>query len=230
MPRYGKVAEMRWFKGPKGVSAFHMTNGFDDGDRIHFDACLSDTNAFYFMREAGGIQRNQWELQSALTRWTIDMSQPGDSIVSTPIGPPGDLPRVRDADQGRPYNIVWLPTMNPQAKGPPLVGNVVGACFNLLLRLDLSNPAATQALALDPGMAINEPVHVPGTRPGHNGWLLAVVDREAVKDYESELWIIDADNIAAPPVARVKVPVPLRPQVHGWWVNAASLAASRRKP
>ncbi|HTQ36870.1 MAG TPA: carotenoid oxygenase family protein [Steroidobacteraceae bacterium] len=229
MPRYGKVSEMRWFKGPKGVSAFHMTNGFDDGDKVHFDACLSDTNAFYFMREAGGIHRNQWELQSALTRWTLDLGKPGDAIVSTPVGPPGDLPRIRDADQGRPYNLVWLPTMNPQAKGPPLVGNVVGACFNLLLRIDLSNPAATQALVLEPNMAINEPVHVPGAKPGHNGWLLAVVDRQAAKDYDSELWIIDADNIAAPPVAKVKVPVPLRPQVHGWWVSAQQLEQSRRR-
>ena len=30
MPRYGKVSEMRWFKGPKGVSAFHFVNAFDD--------------------------------------------------------------------------------------------------------------------------------------------------------------------------------------------------------
>ncbi len=34
-----------------------MTNAFDDGDKVHFDACLSETNAFYFMREAGGIQQ-----------------------------------------------------------------------------------------------------------------------------------------------------------------------------
>jgi carotenoid cleavage dioxygenase-like enzyme len=229
MPRYGKVEEMRWFKGPKGVSAFHMTNAFDDGDKIHMDACLSETCAFPFMREAGGIQRNQWEIQSALTRWTLDMGNPADSIESTPIGPPGDLPRIRDAEQGRPYGVIWLPTMNPQAKGPPLVGNVVGAAFNCLLRIDLVT-RRVDALALDPGMAINEPVHVPSSTPGHGGWLLAVVDREAARDYDSELWVIDADNIAAPPVAKVKVPLPVRPQVHGTWVSAKQLAGSRSRP
>jgi carotenoid cleavage dioxygenase-like enzyme len=226
MPRYGKVEEMRWFKGPKGVSAFHMTNAFDDGGKIHMDACLSETCAFPFMREAGGIQKNQWEIQSALTRWTIDMGRPGDGIESTPIGPPGDLPRIRDADQGLPYGLVWLPTMNPQAKGPPLVGNVVGAAFNCLLRLDLAT-RRVDALALEPGMAINEPVHVPSSNPGHGGWLLAVVDREAVRDYDSELWIIDADNIASPPVAKVKIPLPVRPQVHGSWVSAQQLAGAK---
>ena len=227
MPRYGKASQIRWFKGPVGVSAFHMTNAFDDGDRIQMDICLSETNAFPFMREAGGIHRNQWEIQSALTRWTLDMAGSGEGIESTPIGPPGDLPRIRDQDQGRPYNVVWLPSMNPQAKGPPLVGNVVGAAFNCLLRLDLGS-GRVDALALDPGMAINEPVHVPSSRAGHGGWLLAVVDREAARDYDSELWILDADQIAAPPIAKVKVPLPLRPQVHGSWVPAQKLSQSRR--
>src|SRR5690606_28415575 len=168
MPRHGKASQIRWFKGPAGVSAFHMTNAFDDGDRIQMDICLSETNAFPFMREAGGIHRNQWEIQSALTRWTLDMAGSGEGIESTPIGPPGDLPRIRDQDQGRPYNVVWLPSMNPQAKGPPLVGNVVGAAFNCLLRIDLGS-GRVDALALDPGMAINEPVHVPSTLAGQIG-------------------------------------------------------------
>jgi carotenoid cleavage dioxygenase len=55
-----------------------------------------------------------------------------------------------------------------------------------------------------------------------------VVDREAGSDYLSELWILDADHISAPPVARVKVPVPLRPQVHGWWVSEAQLANAKQ--
>ena len=161
----------------------------------------------------------------------MDMGKPGDAIESTPVGPPGDLPRIRDIDQGRPYGIVWLPTMNPEAKGPPLVGNVVGAAFNCLLGVHVGS-GRIQALALDPGMAINEPVHVPSSTPGHGGWLLAVIDREAAKDYDSELWVLDADNIAAPPVARVKVPLPLRPQVHGSWVPAAAcaIAAAVRGP
>jgi carotenoid cleavage dioxygenase len=40
---------------------------------------------------------------------------------------------------------------------------------------------------------------------------------------------VDADNIAAGAIAKVRVPVPMRPQVHGWWVSAAQLAKSRHK-
>jgi carotenoid cleavage dioxygenase-like enzyme len=226
MPRYGRVEEMRWFKGPKGVSAFHMTNAFDDGQVVHMDQCLTDTNAFPFMREAGGIQRNQWELQGGLTRWSFDMSKPGDSIGIAIVGPPGDLPRLQDADQGRPYNVCWVPSMNPQAKGPPLGGGPVGTTFNCLLRLEMQT-GRVDMMGLDPGMAINEPVHVPSGKPGHNGYLLCIVDRAHNDDFVSELRVIDADNIGAAPLATVKLPVPLRPQVHGWWVSAAQLARSK---
>ena len=46
VPRYGKVDEMRWFKGPVGVSAFHLVNAYEEGDLVHLDVCLSETNAF----------------------------------------------------------------------------------------------------------------------------------------------------------------------------------------
>ena len=44
---------MRWFKGPKGASVFHGANAFDDGDKVHVDLCVTDTNAFPFIRAAG---------------------------------------------------------------------------------------------------------------------------------------------------------------------------------
>lgn len=226
MPRYGKVDEIRWFRGPRGVSAYHFVNAFDDGNLVHLDICLSNTNAFPCIREPSGIQIQQWEIQSSLSRWTFDMSNPGDHIGIRDVGPPGDLPRLRDVDQGRPYTHCWLPTYNPQV-GPPVSGGPVGTSFNCLLRLDMLT-GRIDALNLQPGMAINEPVHVPSRTPGHDGWLVAVIDRELdAQNHLSELWVLDAGNIAAPPVAKVRVPVPLHPQVHGWWVPAAELVKAK---
>jgi carotenoid cleavage dioxygenase len=65
---------------------------------------------------------------------------------------------------------------------------------------------------------------------GHEGWLLAVVDHQiGENEFRSELWVIDADNIAAGAVGKVKVPIQLRPQVHGWWVPAAELERAVQK-
>ncbi len=226
MPRYGKVEEMRWFRGRPGVSAFHIVNAFDDGDLVHLDLCLSDTNAFGFMREAGGIQRDQREIGGGLTRWTFDLSKPGDSFEERLIGPPGDMPRLRDADQGRPYRSAWYLSMNPQG-GPPLPGGPVGFAFNALLQIEPGN-GRIDMMGLEFGMAISEPVHVPSLQTGHDGWLLMVVDRQAGEgDFKSELWVVDANAIAAGPVARVPMPLPMRAQVHGAWVSAAQLATAK---
>ncbi|MFA5966475.1 MAG: carotenoid oxygenase family protein [Sphingomonas sp.] len=229
MPRYGKVSEMRWFKGPKGVSAFHLVNAHDAGDHIHLDLCLTDTNAFAFMREAGGIHRQPWEIEGALTRWTFDLTCNDDSFDERPIGPPGDLPRVRDVDQGRPYPFTFYCSMNP-AGGLPLPGGPVGAAFNALVRLEPESGRVT-TMTLEPDMAISEPVHIPSAREGHDGWLLAVVDRRAGDSvFESELWVIDAGDVASGAVARVPVPVRLRPQVHGAWVSERQLAERAIQP
>jgi carotenoid cleavage dioxygenase len=228
MPRYGKVEEMRWFKGPKGVSAFHIVNAFSDGELVHLDLCLSDTCAFAFMREAGGVQ---WEgpLGGGLIRWTFDLSKPGDSFEQRPLGPPGDMPRIPDRDQGRPYRTAWYGSVNPQG-GPPLPGGPVGVAFNCLIRIEPGN-GRMDVLGLPPGMGLNEPVHVPSVDPGHDGWLLAVVDRATGDvmqgEYESELWILDAGDISSGAVARIRVPLKLRAQVHGWWVPAAELAKAK---
>jgi len=219
MPRYGKVTEMKWIKGPVGVSAFHEVNAYDEGDLVHLDICLTASNAFPFMREAGGIHIRQQELQGALTRWTIDMSAAQPQIVESPIGPPGDLPRIADADQGRPYRKAWYLSMNPQG-GPPMPGGPVGANFNCLLSIDLGN-GRIELLGVPPGAAISEPAHIPSAETGHDGWLLTVVDlpnnpdpsQQIPGDYLSELWVLDAGNVAAGPVAKVKTGLPLRSQV-----------------
>ena len=227
MPRYGKVSEIRWFKGPKGVSAYHMVNAFDDGDTVNVDLCLSDTNAFPFMHKPDE-PLDPRTLNSGLTRWSVDLSKPDAQLESRVIGPPGDLPRLRDADQGRKYSSVWMPTFDPRL-GPPVLGGPVGVCFNALLHVRVDS-GRVDAFTFGPGWAFNEPVHVPSKEAGHEGWLLLVADH-VIDDtrHESELLVLNAGNIGAGPVARVKMPVPLRPQVHGWWVSAEELAKAKHK-
>jgi carotenoid cleavage dioxygenase-like enzyme len=223
MPRYGDVSELKWFKGPKGVFCFHMMNAWEDeAGMLHFDQCLSDSNPFPFIREAAGIQLQPWELNGRLARWTVDPRADGGEVAESVIGPPGDFPLIPAASQGRPYDHAWMLTMNPQMQAPPLLGGPVGYMFNCLLRLDMRG-GASQALVPAPNECFNEPVHVPAE--GREGWLVMVVDRQTGPDsFEHECWIIDGGDVAAGPVARVRIPRRQRVQIHGWWASAASLA------
>jgi carotenoid cleavage dioxygenase-like enzyme len=224
MPRYGSVAEMRWFRGPKGVSCYHMMNAFEDAaGRVHVDQCLSSVNAFPFIQRASGLNVAPGETGSRLERWTMDLDLGSDRVTETVIGPPGDFPVIPASVQGRPYSHAWMLTMNPKMQGPPVAGGPVGAMFNMLLRLDFAGKPP-QALELPPGSCINEPVHVPSARSGSEGWLLAVIDSQTgPSDFKHALWIMDAGNVAAGPIAKAAIPHRLRPQVHGWWVSAGEL-------
>jgi carotenoid cleavage dioxygenase len=227
MPRYGNVSEMRWFRGSKGVSCFHMMNAFEDaGGRIQFDQCLASVNAFPFIQRASGLNVPPAEAGSRLARWTLDLGNGSDAVTETVIGPPGDFPVIPATRQGRPYTHGWMLTMNPDMQGPPVAGGPLGAMFNLLLRLDFTGKPP-QALALPHGHCFNEPVHVPASKPGHEGWLITIVDQQTgPSDFSHAVWILDAGNVGAGPVARIAIPHRLRPQVHGWWVTAAELAAA----
>jgi carotenoid cleavage dioxygenase-like enzyme len=227
MPRYGDVSELRWFKAPKGVFCYHMMNAHEDAaGLIQFDQCLANVNAFPFIQRASGLNIPPWDAGGRLARWTIDLKNQSPDVVETTIGPPGDFPVIPAKRQGRPYDYAWMLTMNPQMQGPPVSGGPVGAMFNMLMRLDFTGKPP-QALALPPAHCIHEPVHVPGAQAGHEGWLIAVVDRQTgPEDFEHECWIIAAGNVSAGPVAKIHIPQRLRPQIHGWWVGSAQLDAA----
>lgn len=227
MPRHGDVSQLRWFKGPKGVSVFHMINGFeDDQGRIHIDQHISETNAFPFMRAASGIDIAQSDIKGGLVRWTIDLNSKDAAIQETMLGPPGDLPRLPDADQGRPYQRAWYLTMNPDMQGPPLFGGPVGVVMNALLSFEPQTGRITM-MPLPPAHGLNEVVHVASATPGHAGWLLVVIQAEGADgSQKNETWVLDAADITKPPVAKVIMPAPMRPQVHGWWVSSKELAKS----
>lgn len=227
MPRYGDVAELRWFKGPKGVSCYHMMNAHEDGaGNILFDQCLSNVNAFPFIQKASGLNVAPQDSGGRLARWIISLADGADTITEVVIGPPGDFPIIPADRQGRPFSHGWMLTMNPEMQGPPVAGGPVGAMFNMLLRLDFTGQPV-QALPLPPAHCYNEPVHVPASQAGHDGWLVTLVDRQDGPDaFAHECWIIEASNLGAGPVARVEIPQRMRPQVHGWWVSAAQLATA----
>ncbi len=130
MPRYGDVVRNRWFKGPKGVHCFHMMNAWEDGEgNIHFDQCLTRTNAFPFIREA---ERDPHRAVGCAGRLdALDGRYRRRTRTRWPkpsIGPPGDFPMIPAASQGRPYDHGWMLTMNPEMQGPPVMGGPVWRC------------------------------------------------------------------------------------------------------
>lgn len=228
MPRYGDVADLRWFKGPKGSSSFHMMNAYETPDgKVHMDHHVTDTIAFPHIQADSGLNVSPWELGGGFQRWTMDMKANSDAVSVTPLGPPGDMPRIADADQGRPYKRGWYCSMNPQPMGPPVMGGVVGAMFSAVLRKDFETGAIT-GYNLPPMRGMSEPVHVAASEPGHEGWLVGIVDHQVGEnEFLHAAWIWNAGDLPAGPVAKVPIPTRMRPQVHGWWVPMKDYLAAK---
>ncbi|MEC3910955.1 carotenoid oxygenase family protein [Sphingobium sp. CR2-8] len=129
MPRYGDTAELRWFKGPKGVFCYHMMNAHEDAEGlIHFDQCLSNVNAFPFVQRASGLNIPAWEADGRLERWTINLTDGSDTITAARIGPSGDFPIIPAHKQGRPLDYGWMLTMDPDMRAPPFWAGRWGPC------------------------------------------------------------------------------------------------------
>jgi carotenoid cleavage dioxygenase len=223
MPRYGKVEEMRWFRGPRGVHSYHVMNAFAEGTKIHIDQAMATTNLIPFIAEQSGIDM---PVAGGLTRWTIDLADPDATIDERTVGPFGEMPIIAQADMGRPYSRGWYLSVDPE-KLTLLANGPAGVVFNTLIRVNWRDGTRT-AFSDGPGIGFNEPVHVPDTDPAHGGWLLMMVDRVIAEGhFAQELWVIEADRVEVGPVARIFMPFVTCEQVHGSWVPRALLDAAK---
>ena len=213
MPRDGRVDQMRWFRAP-AASAFHFMNAYTEGNKVHLDFSISDVPVFPFIQEASNLSVRPDQIGGGVTRWTFDLSKPGDSIERQMLAPPGDMPRIADRDSMKDYEVGYYGSVDA-SRGPPLMSGPVGAGFNVLNRLEVRSGKLT-SLMMDPGATLQEHVHIASRTPGHEGYLAFVVDWHATN--LSEVFIVDARNLTRGPIARIKVPMRLRCAVHGTWV------------
>jgi carotenoid cleavage dioxygenase-like enzyme len=218
MPRDGSPGQIRWFRGP-ACAAFHIMNAFTEGSRVHMDLSVTNVPVFSFIRAAANLEVSPDQITGEVTRWTFDLSRPGDEFQRQTLAPAGDMPRTAAKDQMRAYEIGYYAQFDPQV-APPLLSGPVGAGFNKLVRLQTDSGRMT-SLAMDARSTMQEHVHVPARDAGREGYLAFVVDRH--DENQAEVFVVEAAHLERGPVARIKVPMRLRSAVHGNWVPAEQL-------
>jgi carotenoid cleavage dioxygenase len=216
MPRGGSVKHLRWYHlEPR--SAFHYLNAHSDGNRVHIDFAPANVVGFPFIQRASGINVPLGKGGGrGLVRWTFDLGKNDGGYEETVLGPGGDMPCVARKDAGKKYEIGYYQTYFPQ-NGPPHVVGPVGAGFNTVARLEVNTGKLT-TYAPGPDCTVQEHVHITSKQPGHEGYLLFVVDRHDMMG--SEIHLLEAARPERGPLARIAVPFRLRCQVHGTWVPA----------
>jgi 8'-apo-carotenoid 13,14-cleaving dioxygenase len=199
LPRAGDASQMIWCAVDPAY-VFHVANAFDAGD----GTVVMDVIAYssMFAKDLRGL-----DARGALERWTIDPV--AKSVVRKVFDPePQEFPRVDERRFGRSCRYIY-------SSASPTVGDLKPG--TQLFKHDMQT-GARQVQEFGVGAYPGEFVFVPAAPDSaeDEGWLVGFVvheDRE-----QTELVILDAQQVQESPVAVVHLPHRVPPGFHGNWL------------
>lgn len=224
LPRKGDAKDIKIFKRPN-LFCSHVMNAFNDGSKIYFDTPVAKNNMFPFFPDIHGAPFNRDEAKSYMTRWTVDYNSKGDEFEKDEQLSQlfSEFPRIDDRYATQPHGHGWMPVtdMSMPFNGPS--ARASGLRLNRLGHMNFRTGKESTWFC-GPDSLIQEPCFVPRTpdAPEGDGYIVALVD-DIVRNY-SDLVMLDAQNVEAGPLCRIKLPFRLRQGLHGNWADANQLA------
>ncbi|MFD7065158.1 carotenoid oxygenase family protein [Streptomyces sp. NPDC059906] len=219
LPRGGTAEQLSWFDAPR-CYVFHVLNAYDapDGsivmDVVRYDTVFRDV----FRGPADGLP--------ALARWTVpaDRGAVSEQIISD-YGL--EWPRINEAWSGRAHRYGWFGGTGPHSlRLSDDVDRDLGGSFEPgpLVKVDTTT-GEVLTHHFGTGRVTQEPAFVarPGAEAEDDGWILSVV-YDGNTD-RSELVVLDAADVTAPPVARVHLPRRVPFGFHGNWIADDEIGA-----
>jgi len=205
LPRDGEAADIIWCD-VEPAYIFHVANSFDTAEgTVVVDLCVYET--MFEAPSDGGVDGPIGK-PLGLERWTID---PATRKVSrqTIDATAQEFPRPDERFFGQPYQYMW--SMGLPTSDPAIVGHAP------ILAFDLHTGKRT-VRDFGPGKVPGEFVFVPASpdAPEGHGWLMGYVIDASSKT--TDLVILNAQDIAAEPVAAIHIPCRIPPGFHGNWL------------
>ena len=223
LPRNGDGKDMKWFKRDN-LFCSHVMNAFNDGSKVYFDVPVAKNNMFPFFPDIHGTAYNPEEARSYMTRWCVDMNNPGDNFETDQVLTDmiGEFPRIDDRYATRPYSYGWLLVTDPDMPFEGPGARASGFLANKIGFINVKNGTQSSWFC-GPQSIIQEPCFVP-RKPDSaegDGYIIALVDN--VVSNISELVILDALRVEEGPIGRVRLPFRMRSGLHGNWCDESKL-------
>lgn len=205
LPRGGTAAEIIWCEVDP-CYVFHVANSYEAADgTVIVDASVHET-----MFAGGQDGPNGKAL--GMERWIVD---PRTRKVTrqTIDTAPQEFHRPDERFFGQPYRYAWSLGL-PAGGDPEFVGQTP------IYRYDMAT-GERQAHDFGPNRVPGEFVFVPRSAdaPEGDGWVMGYVIDVAAET--TDLVILDAADMAAPPVASIHIPHRIPPGFHGNWLPDA---------
>eukprot|EP00884_Botryococcus_braunii_P006857 jgi/Botrbrau1/16172/Bobra.0272s0007.1 len=203
--------------------SFHHVNAFEVEDKglVVVDTCAAKGIDFSKSLDNGGAEvfSSPSNGRTSLTRLIIDRNS--GKVKSETVDPDyhSELPTVNWAKHGRPYLHMYH--NSSRVRGPPAWGPMQDVVkTSLPPSLGVEKPFSLAEVKRDcwsPGRDsfAQEPIFVarPGAEEEDDGWVLSVVYEASSRT--SHLAILDAKNLSAGPVARIRLPHHVPLGIHG---------------
>jgi len=218
LPRYGKASELRWFKGHTRYST-HIFNAWNEGSTIYIDTPVAAGNPFPFFPDITGAPFDLTASAPHISRWIIDTTRSDGGFDEECYDHEVcEFPRIDDRFQTRQHRYgyissldIFKPWTRSVATERPLM------MFNCMTRFDFE-AKQLERWFIGEASTLEEVQFVPRSAdaPEGDGFLIALLLRHGMP--YTDLVVLDAMKVAAGPLATVRLPLRLRPGLHGCWV------------
>jgi carotenoid cleavage dioxygenase len=209
MRRGGDGSDLKWLTGPN-LFCTHVMGGWNDRNRITVDMDGGEGLQFPFFPSLHE-PFNPAKSTGYIRRFTVDLSRgmPDHYEVET-IYPhiTGVLARQDDRFHTLPYRYGYLQSFGAGGSGWAII----------------DHQTQTTQMASVPDYSQSEMTFVPRSKdaPEGDGYLIGIASSQR-ENGRSDLVLFDTQDVAAGPIARVKMPFKCVGQVHGFWADSSAI-------
>ncbi|QKX54962.1 uncharacterized protein TRUGW13939_02052 [Talaromyces rugulosus] len=231
--RNGKAEDIVWLRAENGFHG-HVAGCYENEEgHVVFDLTVADGNVFFFFPPENQVAsdlgtRNQ--LQSATHRWIFDpKNKPGSRVKPEIVwDTSGEFSRIDDRYVAKKYNQFWQARIDPAREyDAAKCGSPAGGLFNCLGHYSWDGQTE-DVLWAGPRATFQEPTFIPKEAGGEGeGWIIALLNHLDV--LRNDIVIVDAHNVAAGPVATIRLPFKLRLGLHGNFVDHRDIEEWKRR-
>ncbi len=209
IPRFGGDADVRWFEC-EPCYMLHVVNCWEDGDKVVMIGCRTTDPTLKPNPRDGKIAAmlSGLKLQANLYRWSFDLET--GAVEEGPLDEENaEFPMIDERCLGKKNRYAYLSRIPFE----------IPATFDGLLRYDLDRGAVDGRYDYGPGVFGSEAAFAPrdGATEEDDGYLVTIATD--ANDWSSTCLVFDAKDIAAGPLARVKLPTRVPAGFHSTFVS-----------